>query len=88
MNLHISEKYLRTTLDDRLIVEGECNLNIGDTDYAVVEIECNGFSPVCSEPIKITATKVHDFEVTDTFETFVHCTGSIQEYITKLTGKK
>ena len=86
MKLDISKKYLRTTLDNRLIVDGECNMNIGNTDYAVVEIECNGFSPVCSEPIKISATKVHDFEVTDTFETFVHCTGLIQEYITKLTG--
>lgn len=55
-------------------------------EYYVVDLETTGLSPQFDEIIEISAIKIINSEIVDTFSTLVKPTEEIDEHITRLTG--
>lgn len=62
-----------------------CTQPIAATSFCIVDIETNGSKPGKHQIIEIGAVKVQNLQITDRFESLVHC-GSISEHITEITG--
>lgn len=56
------------------------------SDYTVVDIETTGLSPSGCEIIEISALKVRDDEIVDSFSSLVKPSKKINSFITNLTG--
>lgn len=61
-------------------------INEFPSDYTVVDIETTGLSPRSCEIIEISALKVRDNKIVDTFSSLIKPTQYIASFITKLTG--
>ena len=55
-------------------------------DYVMIDTETTGLSVEWDSMIEISALKVHNGEIVDTFETLVSFDGCIPDFITELTG--
>lgn len=64
----------------------DLSLNVYPKDYVVVDIETTGLSPIQNEIIELSAIKVIDGEITETFSKLIKPTGRVSSFITSLTG--
>lgn len=55
-------------------------------NYTVVDIETTGLSPINNEIIQLSALKIRNDEINDSYTTFVKPKGKISSFISKLTG--
>ncbi|MGJ7044448.1 PolC-type DNA polymerase III [Thermoanaerobacterium thermosulfurigenes] len=67
------------------IVSGSTSATI-DGSFVVFDIETTGLSSINDNIIEIGAVKIKNFQIVDTFETFVNPQVHISKFITKLTG--
>lgn len=56
------------------------------SDYVLLDLETTGLNPVEDSIIEIGAIKVREFDITDTFVSFVRPSHRISGFITNLTG--
>lgn len=61
-------------------------INEFPSDYTVVDIETTGLSPASCEIIEISALKVRNDEIVDSFSSLVKPTKKINSFIVNLTG--
>lgn len=55
-------------------------------DYTVIDIETTGLSPAKNEIIQLSALKVRNNKIVDSFNSFVKPDGRISSFISSLTG--
>lgn len=55
-------------------------------NYTVIDLETTGFDPQFDEIIEMSAIKVRDNKIVDTFSQLVNCTNEINDFIVSLTG--
>lgn len=64
----------------------DLSLNVYPKNYVVVDIETTGLSPNRNEIIEISAIKVINGEISETFSKLIKPSGKISPFITSLTG--
>lgn len=62
------------------------SLLVFPTDYVVIDIETTGLDPKFDEIIELSALRVRDCNICDSFVTFVKPENEISSFITQLTG--
>ncbi len=68
------------------------NLNKGQKidelpeNYTVIDIETTGLSPIVNEIIQLSALKIRNDKIVDSFTSFVKPSGRISSFISSLTG--
>ena len=73
------------TIEKTRTNKGTSLLDFPDS-YIIIDIETTGLDPIYDEIIEITALKVNQDKIVDTFTTLIKPTKPINPFITELTG--
>jgi len=79
------EGYYINDCDDRLVVSGDCDLDL-DGEFVAFDLETTGLRADRERITEIGAVLVRNGEIGDTFQTFVNPEKPIPPEITRLTG--
>ena len=73
------------TMEQNILNKGQ-EVNKLPENYTVIDIETTGLSPTMNEIIQLSALKIKNDKIVDSFTSFVKPNGRISSFISSLTG--